>query len=606
MDCDDLLFVLARPDHDEQQLERHLAGCEDCRELMRELEDDGDHTEPSTDSEVRALVGQRVGPYEIIKVLGAGGMGVVYLAVHPEIGSRVAIKVFSRDWSQHPRLVARFFAEARATNAIAHENIVNVLDVGRLEDGRPYLVMEHLLGRSLAAMLGTHELTDAVTQQLILDVLGALVAAHEHGIVHRDLKPDNIFVSPELRATLLDFGVAKLRPELTRGATATVSGMVIGTPQYMSPEQARGEEVDERADLYAIGVILYECLLGRRPFEGSSMYLLLEQQVHRPPIQPRLIRPELGADLEQVVLTALAKRPEDRFASAHDLQTALAACRVSSDRGAFVVQPETWTRHEADTVIERDMATVASSPRSRPRAGSKKIVVAAVLTAAVASAVVVTWWIASRPDPDPDPDLDLVPGLAAVVPADAPAAPVAIADDAAITPPPVVDAGVPTKPLPLPKPRAKGTAPLALLASADKVARTRMADVVLVRIVVRWPTTGGLIDRTSGGSVDFDYLSPTLAERFADRKIASCLVRVTYGAKPAPELDVLTSRCATLRPLPPPNCSLAALFKTAYAADRVPAGQLRTATFMMTAGPRDRRPKWEVVIGATEYDIPAC
>src|SRR5690242_5111020 len=216
---------------------------------------DGTQLQPRGDD---LLVGTTVGAYRVARLLGVGGMGRVYKGVQPQIGSRVAIKVLSRECADRPELVERFFSEARAVNLIRHEAIVNVLDLASLPDGRPYIIMEYLDGAPLAAAIESVShggpLPLGSIARLAVEVLDALGAAHAKGIVHRDLKPDNLFVTPSGRPKILDFGIAKLQPEL--GGSATRTGALLGTPHYMAPEQAAGRAIDHRTDLYAIGVIL--------------------------------------------------------------------------------------------------------------------------------------------------------------------------------------------------------------------------------------------------------------------------------------------------------------------------------------------------------------
>lgn len=275
--------------------------------------------------EPASLLGQQVGSYRVERLVGRGGMGEVYLALQPDIGARVAIKVLTGDAASSPSLVERFFAEARAVNLIHHESIVNVLDLSRTADGRPYIVMEYLEGAPLAqhfaasgraAPLGT-------LARLVVEVLGALTAAHAIGITHRDLKPENVFVTSLGRAKVLDFGVAKLNPELGVSGPGTRSQALLGTPHYMSPEQARGQPVDARSDLYSVGVILFEGATGQRPFHADSLYDLLEHHVRTPPPSPRALRPELPAAFEALILRALEKDPARRFQSASELALAL-------------------------------------------------------------------------------------------------------------------------------------------------------------------------------------------------------------------------------------------------------------------------------------------
>jgi serine/threonine-protein kinase len=261
------------------------------------------------------LLGTTVGVYRVAKLMGVGGMGRVYKGVHPQIGSRVAIKVLSRECADREDLVERFFSEARAVNLIRHESIVNVLDLATLPDGRPYIIMEYLDGAPLADLVGKlGPLPLGGLARLTAEVLDALAAAHAKGIVHRDLKPDNIYVTPAGRPKVLDFGIAKLRPEL--GGSATQTGSLLGTPHYMSPEQALGKPVDLRTDVYAIGVILFECATGRRPFLGESLFDLLRKQVDEAPPSPRQFRPDMPPAMEQVILYALNKDPAQRFGSA--------------------------------------------------------------------------------------------------------------------------------------------------------------------------------------------------------------------------------------------------------------------------------------------------
>lgn len=272
------------------------------------------------------LLGTTIGAYRVARLLGIGGMGRVYKGVHPTIGSRVAIKVLSRECSDRRDLVERFFAEAKAVNLIRHESIVNVLDLAMLPDGRPYIIMEYLDGAPLASIIehavqSQQPLPLGGMARLAVEVLDALAAAHAKGIVHRDLKPDNIFVTPSGRPKVLDFGIAKLNDAASGSATRT--GSLLGTPHYMSPEQAAGKPVDHRADVYAIGVILFECATGQRPFSADSLFDLLRQHVEVPPPSPRALRRELAPELESVILTALAKLPEQRFSSAYAMSMAL-------------------------------------------------------------------------------------------------------------------------------------------------------------------------------------------------------------------------------------------------------------------------------------------
>lgn len=283
------------------------------------------------------LLGSSVGSYRIAALIGQGGMGEVYRGVHPEIGSRVAIKVLTTDAARAPGVTERFFAEARAVNVVRHEGIVSVIDLSRLPDGRPYIVMEYLEGAPLARVLELHRPAPlGAVVQILLSVLDALGAAHAQGITHRDLKPDNIFVTSIGRVKVLDFGIAKLRPDIAGISGATRTGALLGTPYYMSPEQARGLTVDHRSDIYSVGVIAFEALTGQRPFDAENLFDLLRQHIEVRPRRLQELRPEIPPALESVVLRALEKEAGHRFQSATELAEALRQAAPFLPAASFV------------------------------------------------------------------------------------------------------------------------------------------------------------------------------------------------------------------------------------------------------------------------------
>nr|MBP9088529.1 serine/threonine protein kinase [Kofleriaceae bacterium] len=265
-----------------------------------------------------------VGAYRLVRLLGVGGMGRVYLGEHVNIGSRVAIKILAIECSQRKDLIERFFAEARAVNMIRHDNIVSVLDLLMLPDGRPYIVMEFLDGETFGDIIAARHgpaVTFGGIVKVIADVLLGLAAAHEKGIVHRDLKPENIFISKTGRVKVLDFGIAKLAPEL--GGAVTTTGSLLGTPHYMSPEQTLGKKVDFRADIYAMGVMLYEAVTGQRPFKGDSIFDLMRQHVDAPVPSARAVCSNLPDGIDHIIAMAMAKDPDHRFTSSHVMIAAL-------------------------------------------------------------------------------------------------------------------------------------------------------------------------------------------------------------------------------------------------------------------------------------------
>ena len=268
--------------------------------------------------------GTVVGEYTVDCKLGDGGMATVYGATHPLIGKKAAIKIMNPALSLDAGLVERFILEARAVNAIGHPNIVDVFSFGRLSDGRSYFVMEWLQGETLYDRLWERRPTLDEALDLIDQVCDALEAAHEKGIVHRDLKPANVFLTPVRGrrdlVKLLDFGVAKLiaTAEGLDGSDPmsrppqTMTGQVVGTPDYISPEQARAKPVDGKTDIYALGVIAYEMILGRRPFEADNSADVVRMHLSDAPPAPHTLWPEIPALLEDLLLRMLNKTPARR------------------------------------------------------------------------------------------------------------------------------------------------------------------------------------------------------------------------------------------------------------------------------------------------------
>ncbi len=302
----------------------------------------GSSAPPPSRPAVSHLMGKTIGGrYRIRGVLGEGGMGTVFEAEHIALGRSVAVKVLHATHTTKKDSIRRFHQEARAAGAIGHPNICGVIDLGTLDDGSPYIVMERLQGETLADRVSSEgglPFDDVI--DILIQVLSGLVAAHEQHIVHRDIKPENIFLTRRVGCPplvkVLDFGVSKMTG--ARGAAArpedlalTRTGMVMGTPYYMAPEQARGErDLDARVDLYACGVILYEALTGRRPFVALNYNALLMQILTATPRAASQIRPALPEGFDEVIEKAMARRREDRYATATDFQTDLIVLRPRS------------------------------------------------------------------------------------------------------------------------------------------------------------------------------------------------------------------------------------------------------------------------------------
>ncbi|MDB4937036.1 MAG: Serine/threonine protein kinase, partial [Labilithrix sp.] len=292
------------------------------------------------------LIGRTVSDRYIIKgVLGEGGMGTVYEAEHLGLGRSVAIKVLNPAQAKKRVAVKRFQQEARAAGAIGHPNICEVYDLGLLDDGSPYLVMEKLIGTTLAdRILREGGLPFDEVADVMIQVLSGLIAAHDKGIVHRDIKPENIFLARRVGCPpivkILDFGVSKMMPQFQGGdeqLDLTRTGMVMGTPYYMSPEQARGERnLDGRVDVYACGVMMYESIVGKRPFLAPNYNALLLSIINTTPKPIRELRPATPSSLEAVVVRAMAKARDDRYPSANavlrDIQALPVAAGAQANR----------------------------------------------------------------------------------------------------------------------------------------------------------------------------------------------------------------------------------------------------------------------------------
>ncbi len=269
-----------------------------------------------------SLFGQTLGKYQIHEELGRGGMAVVYKAWQPSLERYVALKILPQYFQHDPELLARFHREAKSAARLNHPHIVQVFDTGQV-DGVPYIAMEYMESGSLRERIAKGPLGLADAERVVREVGGALDHAHERGLIHRDIKPANILFTPDGRAKVTDFGIARAMD----GTQLTRTGMILGTPEYMAPEQAAGEAMDHRADLYALGVVLYQMVTGVAPFRGTTPHATLHAVIYEEPKSPREIVPGLSRPVESVVLKALAKKPGGRFDSGRALAEALARAR---------------------------------------------------------------------------------------------------------------------------------------------------------------------------------------------------------------------------------------------------------------------------------------
>ena len=289
--------------------------------------------------------GEVLGSYKLRAVLGFGGMGAVYAAEHVRLGRHVALKLLHPQYAERREAVIRFFQEAQAVNRIRHKNIVDVSDLVELENGNSFIIMELLDGESLGNRIRVEGLLDIPsTISILIQICDGLSAAHSVDIVHRDLKPDNIFLTQtddgDLLVKLLDFGVAKLVGKDSDVGLKTAAGSVVGTPAFMSPEQAGGLEVDLRSDIYSLGAIMYQLFTGQHVFRGKSFGDFVQCHLNHDPVPPRSTPGGQGMapDLERIILRCLNKSPNARYANAADLRSELVEYlrQYAADHGSKV------------------------------------------------------------------------------------------------------------------------------------------------------------------------------------------------------------------------------------------------------------------------------
>jgi serine/threonine-protein kinase len=397
-----------------------------------------------------AVLGTTIGNYKVTAQVGQGGMGVVYMAEHPALGRKAAIKVLHQRLAADPEVVSRFFHEARASNAIRHPNIVEAYDYGTLPDGATYIIMEFLEGESLATRLDkAGRLPVRTALDFAHQAAGALAAAHDKAIVHRDLKPDNLFVTPDARMPgselikILDFGIAKLAAPVDDVLShKTRTGAMLGTPLYMSPEQCLGvREVDHRTDIYSLGCILYEMLCGVPPFVSEGFGALVNMHINQPAEPPSRRSPEVPAAIDRVVLRMLAKDAGERFADMRAVQEALL---VEIARAPTHKPGTTPAPGAARTPRASSSATTLSAAASGivhpadSSHGHRRGVRAAMLAGAIALVVGVATALRSAPSAPPAGAAPAsVPAAAASVPATPtpPSPPAAIEAKLESTPP---------------------------------------------------------------------------------------------------------------------------------------------------------------------------
>ena len=376
----------------------------------------GEHPPEAPCSSVRRREGELLADkYRVTRLLGEGGMGAVYEAQHTFVGRRFAVKFLHVDLARRSEAVARFRREAQTAGSLESEHVASVVDFGAAADGTPYLVMEYLEGRDLGRLLGSEGAIVAPRAvRLVIQACRGLEVAHAAGVVHRDLKPENLFLTTRADGSdlvkIVDFGIAKLRD--TDGESArTQTGTALGTPYYMSPEQARGERaIDHRADIYAMGVILYEALSGKKPHTGETYNAIMYHLLTQPVVPLRTLRPDLSSELAAVVERAMATDPAHRYATVTELVDALApfAGAISGAGGGALALSATVA---APSVSGPPPGTPGAIqiPTQASRAGRARgafvplaLLGGAVLVAGVVAAALLFPWLSIRtPSPAP-------------------------------------------------------------------------------------------------------------------------------------------------------------------------------------------------------------
>ncbi|MFG2140366.1 protein kinase [Streptomyces sp. NPDC048650] len=316
------------------------------------------------------ILGER---YELVEQLGQGGMGTVHRAVDHRLRRTVAVKTLSAELALQPEFRTRFQREAHAAAALNHPGVATVHDVGEDDGGgvtEPYLVMEFVAGRTLSQVLREGALPVAQAVDIAGQVLAALEHSHRHAIVHRDIKPGNVMLTATGEVKVVDFGIAKALSEAATRLTGT--GVAVGTPAYLAPEQINGHETDHRTDLYAVGCLLYELLTGRPPYTGDSPFSVMHQHLAGQPVPPSQLRPELPPALDAVIVTALHKDRTERFADASAMKAALdGASRTAPTAPAAPATP-VRTPTTVDPVPGASAAAAPAAADEAPRPARRR------------------------------------------------------------------------------------------------------------------------------------------------------------------------------------------------------------------------------------------
>ncbi len=351
-----------------------------------------------------SLAGQRIGVYQLVREVGRGGMGEVYLAYDTRLGRNVALKVLPERFTRDEERVRRFRREARAASALNHPNILTIFDIGQ-EEGRHYIATEFVEGKTLRALVGSGEMTLGKAIDVAMQIASALAAAHKAGIIHRDIKPENVMVRPDNYVKVLDFGLAKLieqdssprkgETEATKSSMfETQAGAILGTVAYMSPEQARGQKLDERSDLFSLGVVLYELVTSGKPFRGETrnhvIVAILDQE-------PPLLAEHAPRGLQQIVNRVLAKERDERYQTANDLLADLNAVKEALISEAHSQHVRTSGAQPVTTNTDAAAHTVSSTEYLVSELKRRKRATLAVLLVMLSAVAGLVYYWSTRP-----------------------------------------------------------------------------------------------------------------------------------------------------------------------------------------------------------------